>query len=157
MSVYVIDSNSLIHLGGFFPSRFPSLWGHIETLTNEGRLISVRECRQEIESYAKDDSIKQWAKNHSDIFLAATPEETEFVAKIFSVHHFSQLISATAILKGRPVADPFLIASAKVKGAILVTEELRKENAAKIPNVCDYFRIPFITLEQMMENENLSF
>lgn len=118
MKTYVIDSNSLIHLGGFFPSRFPSLWSHIEKLVIEGRLISVKECRQEIESYGKNDPIKLWAKSHSGIFLPATTAESEFVGTIFSVPHFSQLISATAILKGKPVADPFLIASAKIRNEI---------------------------------------
>ena len=157
MNKYIIDSNSLIYLGKFFPSRFPSLWKHIEELTKNGRLFSVRECRQEIDSYGENDHIKQWAKAHSEIFLPASSAETQCVGQIFAVKHFGQLISENAILKGKPVADPFLIAAAKVNNSVLITEELWKENAAKIPNICKHFGIPHIKLEEFMAAENLSF
>lgn len=157
MNSYVIDSCSLIKLGQFFPSRFPSLWKHIETLAISGRLISVKECRKEIDSYGDNDFIKAWAKDHSSIFTPASPQETQFVSTIFSVKHFGTLISEKAILQGKTVADPFLIASAKINEYILVTEELYKDNAAKIPNVCKHFGIKCITLEQFMEMENLTF
>ena len=136
MSEYVIDSSSLIYLGKFFPSRFPSLWQHFDELSDNGKLISVRECRKEIDNYGENDFIKEWAKNHSGIFLPAPQIESDFITQIFSIPHFRQLISEKAILQGKPVADPFLIASAKVNNSILVTQELWKENAAKIPNVC---------------------
>jgi len=157
MSKYIIDSSSLIYLGQFFPSRFPSLWSHFEELTSNGSLVSVKECRKEIDSYGKNDYIKQWVNDHLEIFLPATSQETEFLAKIFSVPHFGQLISEKAILQGKTVADPFLIAAAKVKNCTLITEELWKENAAKIPNVCEHFGIPYITLEELMEKEGLRF
>lgn len=80
-----------------------------------------------------------------------------FVSEIFKVSHFQQLISAAAQLKGKPVADPFLVASAKVNAAVLVTEEQFKPNAAKIPNVCEHFSVKYMNLEQMMEAENLQF
>lgn len=131
MSEYVIDSSSLIYLGKFFPSRFPSLWKHFDELSANGRLISVRECRKEIGNYGENDFIKEWAKNHSEIFLPASPVESSFIAQIFSIPHFSQLISEKAILQGKPVADPFLIASAKVKNSILVTQELWKRTLQK--------------------------
>jgi Domain of unknown function (DUF4411) len=157
LTIYVIDSDSLITLGQFYPSRFPTLWSHIELLANQGRLISVKECREEVENYYKTDHIKVWAKDHSSIFLPATPEEGMFVAEIFKIAHFRQLISQKAALQGKHVADPFLIASAKIRNATVVTQEELKPNAAKIPNVCKHFGISYINLEQMMEKENLSF
>lgn len=157
MTTYVIDSDSLITLGQFYPSRFPTLWDYMEQLIKQDRLISVRECKEEIESYGRNDHTKIWAKNHSSIFLAATPEETAFIAEIFKIAHFRQLISQKAALQGKHVADPFLIASAKIKKATVVTQEELKPHAAKIPNVCRHFGIPYINLEQMMEKENLSF
>lgn len=35
--------------------------------------------------------------------------------------------------------------------------ELLKPNAAKIPNICDHFKIPCMTLEQFMEAEGWVF
>jgi len=52
------------------------------------------------------------------------------------------LVTETQRLKGQPVADPFVIASAKVRGGAVVTEELKREHAAKIPNVCQHFDVP---------------
>lgn len=71
--------------------------------------------------------------------------------------HFQQLVEKKKILKGGPVADPFVIAKAKVEGAILVTEEAFKENAAKIPNVCEYFKVEYINLEDFMQREGWQF
>lgn len=157
MDKYVIDSNSLIYLGRFFPSRFPTLWTHIDEMALTGRLFSARECRQELDSYNEKDFLKEWAKKNSHIFLPASEAEAKVVSDILRVQHFRQLISATAQLKGKPVADPFLVASAKVNEAILVTEEILKPNAAKIPNVCQHFSVQYMNLEQFMTAENLMF
>ncbi|MDP1955643.1 MAG: DUF4411 family protein [Polaromonas sp.] len=157
MNTYVIDSNSLIRLGQFYPSRFPTLWQSIDILVASGRLISVKECVAEIESFHKDDAIKTWVKAHSKIFMPPTASEAIMVGEILKIPHFRSLISEVALLKGRPVADPFLVASAAVKRAIVVTEELEKPQAAKVPNVCKHFGVNFLTLEQMMELENIGY
>jgi len=84
-------------------------------------------------------------------------QETLFVSKIFSVRHFQYLVGQKQTLKGTPVADPFLIASAKVRKGCVVTGEKKKPNAAKIPNVCEYFGIDCTNLEGFMEREGWSF
>lgn len=126
-------------------------------MATSGRLISVRECRKELDSYNKEDFLKAWAKQNSHIFLPATAAEAQVVTQILRIPHFQQLISSTAQLKGKPVADPFLVASAKINNAILVTEEIFKPNAAKIPNVCHHFGVQHMNLEQLMAAENLLF
>jgi len=60
-------------------------------------------------------------------------------------------------LKGKPVADPFVIARAKILDACVVTQEKNTENAAKIPNVCDHFGIDCINLEGFMKKESWTF
>ncbi len=42
-------------------------------------------------------------------------------------------------------------------GMCVVTEEVRRPNAARIPNVCDHFGIGCINLEQLMEREGWQF
>lgn len=157
MNSYVIDSNSLIRLGQFYPSRFPTLWEQIEDLIDANRLVSVKECAAEIDSFYKDDSIKTWAAAHSKFFKSPSAAEAAFVADIFKVPHFRSLISQTAMLKGKAVADPFLVAAAAKSGAIVVTEELEKINAAKVPNVCKHFGVGFMTLEEMMTAESIGY
>jgi hypothetical protein len=50
-----------------------------------------------------------------------------------------------------PVADPFVIACAKIRGGTVVTEERLKPNAARIPNICQHFGIPCTNLEGFMQ------
>lgn len=154
---YVFDTSSLIHLGNYFPARFPSLWKQIDGLVQVGRLISVREVFNELHTYNDKDFIQEWAKNNNVVFPTPDRDELLFVAQIFSVKHFQALIGQKSILKGTPVADPFVIASAKTGSACVVTQESKKDNAAKIPNICEHFSIPCTNLEGFMEKEGWSF
>ncbi len=56
-----------------------------------------------------------------------------------------------------PVADPFVIACARVNSGTVVSQEKFKPNAAKIPNVCAHFAIPCMDLEGFMRAQNWSF
>ena len=89
--------------------------------------------------------------------MESTVEELQFVGEIFKVPHFQAMIRKQEWLKGKPVADPFVIARAKILNACVVTQEKNTENAARIPNVCDNFEIPCINLEGFMEKENWTF
>jgi len=80
-----------------------------------------------------------------------------FVKEIFSVSHFRQLVAQKQRLRGTPVADPFVIASAKARQGCVVTEEESKPNSAMIPNVCEYFEIDCVHVEGFMEREDWSF
>lgn len=154
---YVFDSNSLINLfRHYYPQRFPSLWERFDSLVHEGKLVSVREVFNEIGS--SDDGLGAWAKKQkSALFLEPTVEEFRFVTEIFKVTHFQDMIRKKERLKGKPVADPFVIARAKVLDACVVTEEKYTKNAAKIPNVCGHFNIPCIKLEGFMKEEGWVF
>jgi len=154
---YVFDSDSLINLfRHYYPERFPTLWEQFDALVLKGKLISVREVFNEIGS--SEDSLGTWAKEQKNIlFLESTVEELKFVSEIFQVLHFQAMIRKQERLKGKPVADPFVIARAKISGACVVTQEKKTENAAKIPNVCDHFGIRCINLEGFMEEENWTF
>ncbi len=96
------------------------------------------------------------------MFRTPNAAELQFVAQIFKIPHFSGLIGKKQQLRGTPVADPFVIACARIHQGSVVTEEgwLRpgnaltpKPNAAKIPNVCDHFDIPCINLEAFMHQQ----
>jgi len=154
---YVFDSDSLINLfRHYYPERFPTLWEKFDALVSGGELISVREVYNEIGS--SEDSLAIWAKEQKKIlFLESTTEELKFVGKIFQVRHFQAMIRKKERLKGKPVADPFVIARAKISGACVITQEKNIKNAARIPNVCDHFGILCINLEGFMEKENWTF
>lgn len=74
-----------------------------------------------------------------------------FVQEIFKVEHFQIIISRKNLLSGKPVADPFVIAKAKVIDGTVVTNESYKPHGAKIPNICEYFNVKCANLEKFME------
>ncbi len=158
MDKYVFDTNCFIVIfTHFYKSRFPSLWENFDDLIAVRRIVSVREVANEINQYYKETRLTKWVKGNPQVFEQPTAAETSFVNKIFEHPHFQNLISRKNILEGKPAADPFIIAKAKIIDAYVVTQEEYRKNAAKIPNVCKYFAVPFITLEAFMEKENWRF
>ena len=98
-----------------------------------------------------------WVNDHKEMFLVPGPQETTFVATIFQVPHFQMLVTETQRLRGQPVADPFVIACASVREGTVVTEESRKPNSARIPNVCDHFGVSCTNVEGFLAQNNWQF
>jgi hypothetical protein len=96
-------------------------------------------------------------KRNCKVFTIPTPEEMSFVQTIFSAPHFRALLGKKQLLRGVPVADPFVVACAKIRQGTVVTEERYKPHAAKIPNVCEHFQIPCINLEYFMREQKWNF
>jgi hypothetical protein len=152
---YIFDSNTMIKIfNHYYRNQFPSFWEKFDEYVNDGRIISVRAVKTELKN--NDDALADFV-NSNDIFDIPTNKETEFIAKIFQNTHFQSLISKKAMLLGKEVADPYLIARAKIQNAYVVTEEKLKPNAAKIPNVCENFNVSCVNLEEFMKIEKWSF
>jgi len=157
MTVYVLDTSSIRVFSNYYPSRFPAFWTNLANYVNERRMISVREVYNELDRQSTKPHLDEWAKNNKQIFLLPTEREMAFVARLFEVPHFQQLVGAKQIALGMPVADPFVIASAHERDGCVISEESSKANAGKIPNVCAQFEIDCINLETFLERENWSF
>src|ERR1035437_8890609 len=108
--MYIFDKNVFHSMGFYYPSRFPTLWQKIDVLADNGTLRSVREVRKEIEANCQFPYIAEWVKNHHGIFLTPGEEEMEIVGNLFQDPQVRNLIKKNNILKGLPVADPFIIA-----------------------------------------------
>ncbi len=164
--IYVFDTSSLRSLQHFYPRVFKSIWDALDELVLQHRLISTREVFKELEQQAITKELLIWAKANKALFTTPTGAELTFVGEIFRVRHFQGLIGTQQRLRGTPVADPFVIACAKVNQGTVVTEEgwerkgkpiIPKPNAAKIPNVCKHFKIPCIDLEEFMHQQRWTF
>jgi Domain of unknown function (DUF4411) len=157
MMAYVFDTNAFSQLfHSYYRNRFPTLWQNFDDLITDGSITSTREAFREIE----DDrvvALREWAPNHRELFPAPTAEEAAFVARIFAVGHFQQVIEQKKLYKGGKNADPFIIARAAVTGGTVVTMESEPKNGAKIPNICRHFSIPCLSLEGFMEEEGWQF
>lgn len=146
--IYVFDTSSIIVLGHYFPDRFPTFWSNFEGAIASGDVVSVREVLKELAS--PREWLMEWVNLHKEMFLIPGPEETNFVATIFKVPHFQMLVTETQRLRGQPVADPFVIACAKVRSGTVVTEESSKPNSARIPNVCSHFGVACTNMERFL-------
>ncbi len=164
--IYVFDTSSLRSLQHFYPRVFRSIWDGLDNLVAQKSLISTREVFNELERQAVSEDLLKWAKNNKPLFSIPTRPELQFVSEIFKIKHFQGLIGAQQRLKGTPVADPFVIACARINHGTAVTEEgwqrqgkplTLKPNAAKIPNVCAHFKIPCIDLEEFMHQQRWTF
>jgi len=156
--IYIFDSCSFRVLDNYFPESFPTFWEKFNLAVKDGKIISVREVLNELESRGISEQLREWIKSHKEIFLLPDEAEQKFVGEIFKIDHFKGLVGIRQQLEGRPVADPFVIASAKVKKGCVVTEESQdKPNAPNIPNVCRHFGIECTNLEGFLQREGWSF
>ena len=154
---YVFDTSPLSTLfKNYYRRRFPTLWQHFDELVDNGDIVSTREVLREIED-GPVESLREWAAQNGELFTMPAAEEGGFVARIYAVQHFQQNIERQKMLKGGRNADPFVIAKAAVTERTVVTMEQWQPNAAKIPNICDHFDIPCVTLEDFMETEGWEF
>jgi hypothetical protein len=155
--MYVIDTNVFISLGLYYPKRFPTIWERINTLAESGNLVSVREVRRELETNCSSEHILNWIIQYRYIFHVPTNEECLIVSQIFQKTQYLGFVKRKNILKGMPVADPFIIASAKIRNFFVVTQESDKAKGARIPTACKDFDVKCIDLENFFEREKIKY
>lgn len=154
---YVFDNGPISTLfRNFYPTVFETLWENFEELIAVEAIVSVREVARELADYSHE-GCRDWVAANGGIFHPPTKAEAAFITQIYTVQHFQQNIEAQKLLKGGRMADPFVIAKAAVEGKTVVTTELFKPNATKIPNICQHFGVQFLTLQEFMETEGWKF
>ena len=156
--IYVFDSNSLSNiLNHYYPDRFPSFWEKFNDCVKGGKIISVREVRNELTGKFEDETIELLMKQNKDLFPSPAHDELSFITKIYAVNHFQHNLDKKRILSGGYFADPFVIAKAWKEKGTVITEEDYKEHGAKIPNICEHFDIPCLKLEGFLIKEDWKF
>tara|TARA_R110000868_G_scaffold49503_10_gene159622 strand:- start:2388 stop:2858 length:471 start_codon:yes stop_codon:yes gene_type:complete len=154
---YAFDTSALSALHrNYYRRRFPTLWEHFDNLVANAEIVSTREVLREIED-SPLENLREWSVNNKELFAIPSAAEGAFVSEIYRVEHFQQNIEKQKLLKGGKNADPFIIARAQVSEHAVVTMELFKAGASKIPNICRHFEIPCLTLEGFMEKEEWQF
>jgi hypothetical protein len=155
--IYVFDTGSFSKLKHYFPAVFATLWSGLDSMVKTGTLISTKEVKRELQNGNPDPHVDGWIKANGHIFTTPDAKEFHVVASILSITHFQSVIGEKQRLTGAPVADPFVIAAAKVRAGTVVTEEMHKPNSAKIPNICQHFQIPCTNLEGFMARQGWTF
>ncbi|GMO39769.1 MAG: DUF4411 family protein [Termitinemataceae bacterium] len=136
---YVFDTNIFINLKNFYTRDiFVSVWDFVEGLINENTIISSDEVMAELTPFV--DSLSDWAKERSSMFVQSDEEVQLIVGNILSV--FPKLVAG---LKKTNAADPFVIVLAKLKNCTLVTEEkYGTVDNPKMPLACEHFNVKCI-------------
>lgn len=152
--MYVIDTSALLDgwVRNYPPDVFPSLWSHLEEMIKTQELLAPDEVLLELGQ--KDDDVHKWAKANSAMFVPLDEDVQNATQEILI--QFPRLVGA---MKDRNRADPFVIALAKVKHAIVVTGEKSSGTGdrPRIPNVCDHFSIGYRTLLQLIRDKGWTF
>jgi len=146
-----------IILHHYYPDRFPSFWDKFAEVAREEALFSVREGWFELQNQFDIEELERLERYNGGFFAIPSVEEMAFIKEIYSVRNFQYNLEKKKLLKGGHFADPFIVAKANAVNGIVVTEEKFKENAAKIPNICEHFRIECINLEGFLLEEDWSF
>ena len=151
---YLLDSNTFIQAKNSYYSMTicPGYWDWLLQSNNLHGVSSIDLVRQELEKGT--DSLKDWVKDNSHIFMPVSDEKTQqaFIEVANYVSSLSNLKEAAKsdFLDG---ADPWLIAKAMVTGTTIVThEKLNPQSQRKIfiPNICQYFNVSYIDTFEML-------
>jgi len=157
--VYVLDTNIFRKLLDHFPKKgtaFKMYWEKIDEKIEEGSIISVDECFNELMRHFSSNNINaNWLKERKKMFKNPTDEESVIIRDLFCNRKMMECVSRKNILENRPVADAYLCAKAKSINGILVTDEKYKPNAAKLPNLCEEIKVKCISYDEFMEELSL--
>ncbi len=162
---YVIDSNILIEANRRYYSLdfAPSFWNFLIRSAKEGKIISIDKVYDEI--LKGKDNLAEWAKKN---FVSAFSDikNDEKILELYGTlmkwalkqDQFTQ--PAKDEFARNENADAWIIAFAKIKNHIIVTQEVLDLNIKKripIPNVCSEYNIKFIDTFQMLRDLNFKF
>lgn len=156
-SVYLLDANVFIEAARRYYAfdLVPRFWMGLEQLAQEGRVRSVDRVKQELEK--GQDRLAEWAASDFAQGFASTD-----VAEVLG--EFRRVMAWVA---GQPQftdaakrqfadgADGWLVAYAKVRGYVVVTQEQPSGDVKRrvpIPNVCNAFGVRYVgTFEMLRE------
>ncbi|HBT48863.1 DUF4411 family protein [Thermoanaerobacter sp. CM-CNRG TB177] len=161
-NVYVLDTSVFITASRFYYAFdiAPAFWEALIQYANKGYIVTIDKVRDEIEK--GKDKLGDWVKNDFSKWIKSTGEEDvinayrEIVKWLNSSTQFKEAAKAQ-FMAG---ADGWIIAYAKVKGYIVVTQEVfnpEKKNKVPIPNVCSEFNVSYSDTFQMLRSLGIKF
>src|SRR6266496_4270053 len=131
---------------------FPSLWAKLEEPISSGQIVSSEEVYVELKK--KADDLHDWIKGHKNMLVPLSEQIQRRSSELLI--EYPRLVDT---LRGRSMADPFVIATALELGAVVVTGEILtgKLDKPRIPDVCQAKGVRWITFLQMIRELKLTF
>jgi len=114
------------------PTVFASLWDRVDALCQAGRVLVPEEVYHELKHH--HDDAYGWIREREDQVIVPTDLAIATEVRRILTHYPRLAMGGTS----RNRADPFVIATASLKSALVVTGEVGgTERKPKIPYVCD--------------------
>ena len=163
---YLIDANSLIRPArAYYPFDFaPSFWQQLRPKISLDKIAVLDKVRDEI--LKGTDELSAWISDLPNECILSTQDmqTLQKYRNVLSFIHQSDKYSEAALRRWSQlnIADPWLIAAAKVYGYTLLSfeqsagtipEGSRSKNP-KLPDVARHFQVPYTSLFDMMRNES---
>jgi len=151
---YSFDTSALIDgLERYYPEEtFPGLWENVDGLVRAGRFLISEEVWDE--ACHCDAAVRDWATPRKDSIVVPTDAEIASLVATIGQRY------PTWTADGRNQADPFVVAIALARVAIVVTGE--KSNAGsdarpKIPYACRALGVRSVSFLDFVRNEGWVF
>jgi hypothetical protein len=131
---------------------FPSLWVKLDESISGGQIVSSEEVYVELKK--KADDLHDWIKDRKNMLIPLSEEIQRRSSELLK--EYPRLVDT---LRGRSMADPFVIATAVELDAVVVTGEVLtgRLDKPRIPDVCQVKNIRWITFLQMIRELKLTF
>lgn len=152
--IYSFDTSALIDgLERNYPeTTFPGVWELVDELIDDHRFVISEEVFEEATHV--DAAARQWCKPRKDRIVV--PTDSRIAAEVANIG----LAYPTWTTKGKNEADPFVIATARVLGATVVTGEKFNTGSIvkpKIPFVCQQVGVPAVNFLGFLQGEGWIF
>lgn len=151
--IYCLDANVLIQAWQkyYAPEICPDYWEILNELGKQRRIFIAEEVKNEIvvtdDKEKKEDDLSKWLKRSSIPIHKPTENVIKCWQNIIQANPLHKLLVDN--VKGRSLADPWVISHALDKKATVVTKEspimsLNAKKPVTIPNVCDNMGVRWI-------------
>ena len=155
---YCLDANVLIQAWQkyYSPKICPEYWKLLERLGHSQRIFLAKDVEEEI--MKTEDELSQWLKSSGIPIYPREGSVLLCLKKIFETDPTH--LRLVDNIKGRSLADPWVIAHAMDQDACVVTKEAKQTtqtNRIKIPNVCEKMGVRCIDDFQFIRELGISF
>lgn len=163
--IYCLDANVLIEAWQkyYSPELCPDYWEILNELGNHGRIFIPEEVKNEIvvaDNVEKtEDDLSKWLKRSPIPIHKTTEDVIKCWKQILQAHPSHQQLVDN--IRGRSLADPWLISHAMNMKATVVTKEnletALNSKRVKIPNVCNNMGVRWVDDFTFIKELGLSF
>lgn len=156
---YCLDANVLIQAwNSYYSPKFcPSYWDVLNELGSVGRIFIPEAVRDEITR--TDDDLCKWLKQSRLAIKGVDEKVIQCLHAIWAANPIHTTLVDN--VKGRSLADPWVIAHAMREDATVVTKEEKvtamNANRVKIPNVCENLGVEWMNDFGFIQNMRLQF